>query len=161
MVHKSSAVAFAILLVSAAAHIPIQAQNPAAPGSALYAVTLPENTPVHLKLHENLSLGTNRANDPVDFEVVEDVKVGGLIVISRGAIATGTLTDAQPKGAGENAGKLHIAIDSVQLVDGKTASLSASELAAGKGSSPKTGSAETALLYWPAPPFLLTCMQTR
>src|ERR1700728_3804632 len=160
MLHKSSAVVFTLLLMPVATPMPIQAQIPAAPEFA--AVTLPENTPIHLKLHENLSLGTNRANDRVDFEVLEDIKVGSTIVISRGAIATGTVTDAQPKRMTGNAGKLHVAIDSVQLVDGKTASLSASQSVAGKGhgAAMTIGSAETALLFWPAPPFLLSMQES-
>ena len=69
----------------------------------------------------------------------------------------GTVTDAKPKGMLGKAGKLDVAIDSVRLADGKSASLSASQSVKGKGhgAAVTTGVIVTAFVLWPAAPFLL------
>jgi hypothetical protein len=157
MFRKSFAVVLMILLLLVELPMPTQAQTPATVPAVSSVLTLPINTPVRLKLNENLSSGTNRVNDRMDFEVLEDVKVGGQVVISRGAIAMGTVTEAKPKGMFGKAGKLDVAIDSVRLADGKSASLSASQSVKGKGhgAAVTTGVIVTALVLWPAAPFLL------
>jgi len=37
-----------------------------------------------------------RVDERVDFEVLEDVKVGNVVVIQRGALAIATVTEAHP-----------------------------------------------------------------
>jgi hypothetical protein len=157
MFRKSFAVVLMILLLLIELPMPIQAQTPTTVPAVSSLFTLPINTPVRLKLNENLSSGTNRINDRVDFEVLEDVKLRDQVVISRGAIAMGTVTEAKPKGMLGKAGKLDVAIDSVRLADGKSASLSASQSVKGKGhgTAVTTGVIVTALVLWPAAPFLL------
>jgi hypothetical protein len=157
MFRKSFAVVLVILLLLIELPMPLQGQTLATVPAVPSVFTLPIDTPVRLKLNENLSSGTNRINDRVDFEVLEDVKVRDQVVISRGAIAMGTVTEAKPKGMLGKAGKLDIAIDSVRLADGKSASLSASQSVKGKGhgAAVTTGVIVTALVLWPAAPFLL------
>ena len=66
-----------------------------------------------------------KAGEKVDFEVLEDVKFGDVIVIQHGAMAIGTVTEAHPKRRMGRAGKLNINIDYVQLVSGEKAPLRA------------------------------------
>src|SRR5207302_1091251 len=64
---------------------------------ALTGFGLEDGTPVKLRLTRNLSSGTDKKGDTVDFEVVEDVNVNGILVIPRNGVAWATITEAQPK----------------------------------------------------------------
>ncbi len=132
-----------------------QTQQPAnptnQPGSAGF---LGEDTPVRLRLQQNLSSGTAKVNDKVDFEVVEDVKVGNLVVIPQGATAIATVTEAHAKKSFGRAGKLNVNIDYVRLVNGDKVSLRA--VKGGSGGShtgAMTGAVvATAIVFFPAAP---------
>src|SRR5215469_17459562 len=71
-------------------------QTTGAETSAPTAFGLEDGTPIKLRLTRNLSSGTDRKGDTVDFEVMDDVVVHDLVVIPRGSIAWATITDAQP-----------------------------------------------------------------
>lgn len=60
------------------------AQPKPAPG---FTFGLEEGTPVPLKLARELSSATESTGNRVDFEVAEDVKVNGLVVIPKGEMA--------------------------------------------------------------------------
>lgn len=115
---------------------------------------LPEDTPVRLKLMQNLSSGTNKVNDKVDFEVIEAVKLGDTVVIAQGAPAIATITKATSKKSFGRAGKLDVNIDYVRLVDNEKVNLRA--IKAGSGGS-RTGVmtgavVATAIVFFPAAP---------
>jgi hypothetical protein len=75
---------------------------------------------------EPLSSATNHENDPVRFEVNEDVKVGDTVAIARGAIAVGHVVDVEPRKRMGRAGKLNFALDYVKAPDGSNLRLRAS-----------------------------------
>ena len=116
-----------------------------------------DGTAVKLKLMQNLSSADAKAGQQVPFEVVEEVDVEGLPVIAKGAQALGTVTIAEPKKSMGRAGKLDVNIDSVRLVDGEKAALSAtkSEKGGGHTTGMAVGMAATAIVFFPAAPFLL------
>src|SRR5271155_1973683 len=58
---------------------------------------LEDGTPVKLKLNRTISSADAHVNDTVDFEVLAQVTVHDEVVIPRGAIALGTVTEAEPK----------------------------------------------------------------
>jgi hypothetical protein len=66
-----------------------------------------------------------KVDEKVDFEVLEDIRVGDVVVVQHGAMAIVTVTEAQPKRTMGRAGKLNINIDYVQLVDGEKVTLRA------------------------------------
>jgi hypothetical protein len=115
---------------------------------------LGEDTPVRLRLGQSLSSGTSKLNDKVDFEVVEDVKVGNLVVIAQGATAIGTVTEAKTKKSFGRAGKLNVNIDFVRLTNGEKIPLRA--VKGGSGGShtgAMTGAVvATAIVFFPAAP---------
>jgi len=56
---------------------------------------LEDGTPVKLRLRRTLSSAPQaQVNERVDFDVLEQVKVNGAVVISKGSIALGTITSA-------------------------------------------------------------------
>ncbi|MEJ7606773.1 MAG: hypothetical protein WKF37_11015 [Bryobacteraceae bacterium] len=59
---------------------------------------LHEGTPVRLRLNRNVSSADAHVGDTIDFEVLDEVKVQNIIVVKRGALALGSVTEAKPKG---------------------------------------------------------------
>lgn len=72
---------------------------------------------MRLGLSRNVSSAGAHVGDSVDFEVLEDVAANGIVVIPKGSIAIGTVTEAQ--------GKLEIVLDYVRLADTEKAALRA------------------------------------
>lgn len=93
----------------------------------------------------------------MDFEVLEDIRVNGVIVIAKGGTAIGTVTAAQAKRRMGRGGRLDITIDSVRLIDRENAALRAVKEGKGGGhtGAMTVGIVATALVVWPAAPFFL------
>ena len=98
-----------------------------------------------------------RVDDRVDFEVLEDVKVGDVIVIERGAMAIATVTEAHPKRRMGRAGKLHMNIDYVRLASGEKVPLRAVKGGSGGNHiAVMTGAmVATGIVFFPAAPLFL------
>jgi len=120
-------------------------------------LTLRDGTPVKLRLARNLSSSTAQVGETVDFEVLEDLKVEDLVVISRGSSALATVTEAQAKRRMARGGKLNVNIDYVRLANGEKAALRAlKELKGGGHTGAMTaGIVVTSLVLLPAAPFFL------
>ena len=80
---------------------------------------VPKDTPFRLMVSEGVSSKSARQGDPVKLQVVGDVKVSGVVVITRNAPATGTVLESHHAGRGWRAGNLRIQLESVTLVDGQ------------------------------------------
>lgn len=134
--------------------VPVVATVPSAPPPPH---TLQDGTAVKLRLAENLTSATAKAGQQVPFEVLEEVDVDGVPVVLKGAQALGTVTMAEPKRSMGRAGKLDVNIDSVRLVDGEKAALSATQNAKGGGhtGAMTAGMVGTAIVFFPAAPLLL------
>lgn len=118
---------------------------------------LRDGTPVRLRLNQNLSSADATVGAPVDFEVLEDVKVDGRVVIARGGVALGTITEARPKRRLGRGGKLNVNIDHVRLVNGEKVALRAIKEAkgAGKGGTVTGAVVATSIVFFPAAPLFL------
>jgi hypothetical protein len=90
------------------------------------ATTVPDATPIRLSLSESISSATNEVDDPVRFEVTEDVKIGDFLAIPKGSTAVGHVVEVEPKRRLGRAGKLNFSIDHVKAVDGSNIRLRAS-----------------------------------
>ena len=141
--------------------VPATPAAPSAPAVQSIAVSakavLENGTPVKLRIARNVSSASAQTGETVDFEVLEEVKVGDVLVISKGGIAWGTVTEAQSKRRMARGGKLDMTIDSVRLLSGEKAALSAVKQAKGGGhTGAMTGAiVATGLIVWPAAPFFL------
>ena len=126
-------------------------------GVSAQQLTLEEGTPVKLRIGRTVSSADSQVGDTVDFEVLEEIKVGDLLVIPKGGVAWATVTDAQPKRRMGRGGKLDMNIDSVRLVDGEKAALRAVKDVKGGGhGGAMTGAiVATSLVVWPAAPLFL------
>jgi hypothetical protein len=70
-----------------------------------------------MKLGRELSSATAQVGDEVNLEVSEDVVIDGLLIIPKGANATGVVNEAEPKKALGRGGKLSILVRSVRLAN--------------------------------------------
>jgi len=118
---------------------------------------LEDGTPVKLRLTRNLSSADAQVGDTVDFEVLEEIRAGDLLVVPKGGVAWGTVTEAQAKRRMARGGKLGVNIDSVRLVDGEKVALRAVKEGKGGGhTGAMTGAmVATAIVFFPAAPFFL------
>ena len=89
-------------------------------------IRISDATAVRLVVTEPLSSATNEVDDPVRFEVTEDVKVSDLIVVPKGSTAVGHVVEVEPKRRLGRAGKLNFSIDHVKALDGSNVRLRAS-----------------------------------
>ena len=131
-------------------------QQPTTPASANKFV-LDDGTPIKLRLDRTLSSADAKTGDNIDFEVLEEVKVNDVVVIPKGNLAIGTITDAEHKKRMARGGKLDIEIDYVKLADGEKAAIRAVKETKGGGhTGAMTGAiVATSLVVWPAAPFFL------
>ena len=118
---------------------------------------LEDGTPVKLRFAQTVSSADAHVNDRVEFEVLEEIKVADTIVIPKGGIAWGTVTEAQPKRRMARGGKLEINMDSVRLADDEKAALRATKEGNGGGhtGAMTAGIVATGLIFFPAAPFFL------
>jgi len=129
----------------------------AAPATSQEPLVIQDATPVKLRLTRNVSSADAKVGEMVDFEVLEDLKVGDTLVIARGGTAIATVTQAQPKRRMARGGKLDVNIDYVRLVNGEKAALRAVRETKGGGhTGAMTGAiVATSIVFFPAAPFFL------
>ncbi len=92
-------------------------------GQVTGPLKLEDGTPVKIRLQRTISPADAQVDDRVDSDVLEEIKVGNVLVIPKGSVAWGTVTDAQPKRRMGRGGKLDVNIDAVRLADGEKAAL--------------------------------------
>jgi len=76
-------------------------------------VTIPQGTLIQLRSNESVSAKHAKDGDPVQFTVIRDVTVGGVLAIPRGATAHGVITEV--KKTGELAGSSVLALKLTSL----------------------------------------------
>jgi hypothetical protein len=157
--HASLRLFVTALLIYAVSLPSVLAQaNPPASGTGTRSgPVLEEGTPVKLRISRTVSSADAQVGETVDFEVLEAVKVGDLVVIPKGGTAWATVTAAEAKKRMARGGKLDMNIDSVRLVDGEKAALRAvKDMKGGGHTGAMTGGiVATAIVFWPAAPFFL------
>jgi len=121
------------------------------------AFGLEDATPVRMRINRTVSSSDAQLNDTVDFEVLDDVKVKDVIVVPRGGMAWGTVTEAQPKRRMGRGGKLNINIDNVKLASGEKVALRAIKDVKGGGHQGAITGAivATSIVFFPAAPLFL------
>src|ERR1700688_1243920 len=131
--------------------------RPAPQSQNVNKLVLEDGTPVKLRLARTISSADETVGNSVDWEVVEEILVGDKIVIPKGSVALGTVTDVQAKRRMARGGKLDVNIDTVRLANGQKAALRAVKTGRGGGhTGAMTGAiVATSLVLWPAAPLFL------
>lgn len=148
----------------------IAAQEPQAPATPAPTVapqaasaglppphTVLDGTPVKLRLSQSISSAEAKVGQEVPFEVVEDVKVDDVVVLSKGAVAIANVTEAEHKKSMGRAGKLNVSISYARLTDNEKIALRAVKEAKGGGHvGAMTGAiVATSIVFFPAAPLFL------
>lgn len=132
------------------------AQQDAAPSSSAppSGGVLQDGMPIKLQLLNKLDSHVAKAGDKIEFEIVNDVVVNGLIVLRRGAPATGVITASTGSKTMGRAGRLTFTIDEIGLSDGEKVPVRAYNRTSGEN---KTGEMVYLMLNTPmvAAPFFL------
>jgi hypothetical protein len=120
-------------------------------------LVLHDATPVRMRMNRSLSSADATIGETVDFEVIDEIKIGDTVVIARGGTAIATVTEAQSKRRMGRGGKLDVNIDYARTVNGDKIALRAvKEMKGGGHTGAMTGAiVATSLLFWPAAPFFL------
>src|ERR1043165_2024269 len=120
-------------------------------------IVLDDGTPLRLRTTRSISSSEAHVEDLVDFEVVDDVKVGDVVVVRHGTAAIGTVIEAQSKRRMGRGGKLNVNIDFTKTVTGEKISLRGVKDGQGGGhAGAMTGAmVGTAIVFWPAAPLFL------
>jgi hypothetical protein len=118
---------------------------------------LPEATPLLMRINRTVSSADAHQNETVDFETLDDVKLGDLVVIPKGSTAIGTVTEAVPKRRLARGGKLSMNIDYVRLPSGERLALRGiQDLRGGGHTGVMTGAmVATGIVFFPAAPLFL------
>jgi hypothetical protein len=104
---------------------PAAVVTPTAPVSAPTApdasgkYMLRDGTDVNLQFAEDLSSKTSSEGDPVTLTLVDDLKVGDVVVAKAGSKAIGEVTKAEKSGMMGKAGELNIRLDYLKAGDVK------------------------------------------
>lgn len=138
MRHIAPAKALAVTLVF------VMLAQTAAPAAALAAqgpapsteINLPDGTEITVVTTEEISSKTATEGDALTFKVDEDVKVNDKVVIAKGTLVKGEVSNAKKSGRMGKAGSLGIRVLSTSSVDDQKIKLRASK---GKEGDDKTG----------------------
>ena len=159
----------AIMLVCQQSMAQTENQQPTPPSTTPQPTSYPhatgslleDGTPVKLRLNRNVSSADAQVGDGVDFKVLEEVAINGVVVIPKGGLALGTVTEAQPKRRMARGGKLDMNVDSVRLLDGEKAALRAVKEAKGGGhtGAMTAGTLPPASWFGPLPLFFFSCTE--
>ncbi len=122
-------------------------------------LTIPDGTPIELRLVESVSSNHAHKGDRLNFIVIKDVNLGGYTLVPAGTIAQGTITEVKGKRFVGIGAKISLRLDSVELADGEILKLRASKVVKGSSRTKLMAGAmiATSIIFLPATPvFLLT-----
>ena len=122
-------------------------------------LTIPDGTPIELRLVESVSSNHAHKGDRLNFIVVKDVNLDGYTLVPAGTMARGTITEVKGKRFVGIGAKISLRLDSVELADGETLQLRASKVVKGGSRTKLMAGAmiATSIIFLPATPvFLLT-----
>lgn len=109
-----------ILIASSAAGVCQSAAPGVAAGQAVSSGTIPDGTPIRMRVIRMVSSESDQSGEQVEFEVLENVTVGGVTIAAVGSSVWGKVSEARPADHGTNRpGTLEIHVDGVKLPSGQ------------------------------------------
>ncbi len=121
---------FALIIAALSLHSTAQTDKAQAPAvsTAPVNVVLADATPIKLRL--GATAGTNgvRVGENVDLEVVEDVRIGDVVVIAKGSPASASVTNLRSGVSAGRGGWIDVNLESVNLADGQHVPIRASRI---------------------------------
>jgi hypothetical protein len=111
------------------------------PAPKTIAVTVPQSTPLSIKLEDNLNSGINHEGDTFRATLVQAVIVGDRVVFPEGSTIEGTLTSVVPakKGIKESGGAMTLSFDRITTPSGNSVAMTGSFAQQAKSTAKKAG----------------------
>ncbi len=100
------------------------------------SVIIPDGTEISAITTDTISSKTAQEDDPITFKVDEDVVVDGSVVIAKGSLLKGVVTNAKKSGFFGKGGQLNIRVESTETIDKQKIKVRAAK---GKEGDNKTG----------------------
>jgi hypothetical protein len=126
----------------------------ATPGQESSAQTiLSDGTPIELRITKRLSTAQAKVGDAVEFEVVDDVKVGDLVVVPRHALASGAVTLVKSRRRPMRNAELRVNVSIVKSITGSELALRGTRVIVGNLDPGKV--LGDAGILWPVIPFVI------
>jgi hypothetical protein len=110
-------------------------------------MVLADGTELTVETLELITSKTAVEGDPLTFKVKEDVIVGGKVLIAKGAIAKGVVSNAKRSGRMGKGGELSIRVESTVTVDGQKVRLRSTK--GGEGDSATGATVALVVLFGP------------
>jgi hypothetical protein len=118
------------LLVSAFAVFAQPVLDAANPTIVPTALILHDATPIRLRLTRDLLFAGLKAGDRAEFEVMDDLRIDGMLVMAHGVRSTATITEVEPKTRMGHGGKFGVTLASIPLLNGGKLAIRAAKPAA-------------------------------
>ena len=128
-----------------------QAPTPGQESSA--KAILPDGTPIELRITKRLSTAQAKVGDAVEFEVVDDVKVGDLVLVPRHALASGAVALVKPRRRPMRNAELRVNVSAAQSITGSEVAIRGTRVVVGNLDPAKVLS-DSGIL-WPVLPFVI------
>lgn len=100
------------------------------------SVVIPDGTEISAVTTETISSKTAQEDDPITFRVDQDVVIDGDVVIAKGTVIKGVVTNAKKSGFFGRGGELNVRVESTETVDKQKLKVRAAK---GKEGENKTG----------------------
>jgi hypothetical protein len=115
-----------LILASCAAfgQVPPAAANPS---TIPVALTLHDGTPIRLRLARDVTFTNVRPGEMADFEIIDDLRICGVLVMAHGVRASATISEVEPKTRMGKGGKLGVNLDSLPLLNGRKVTIRATK----------------------------------
>lgn len=86
-------------------------------------VTIPDGTPLTLKLEKDFSSATANVGDTIEFTTPYPTRINGLVIVPRGTAVSGVVVGVSHRRRGARDGEVKIAIGNLSLTSGEIATL--------------------------------------
>jgi hypothetical protein len=130
------------------------ARSGAADSSAPARLALRDGTPIRLRLARDFTFTNIKPGEMADFEILDDLRIGGLLVMTHGVRATATIVQAEPKTRAVRGGKLGVSLAALPLLNGDKVAIRAAQVVPGAAadSPSRDGGGAAANISRPAAP---------
>src|ERR1035441_5098328 len=95
------------------------------PATAPTALALHDATPIRLRLARGLTFTNIKPGEMADFEIMDDLRIDGVLVIAYGWRASATIIEAEPKTRLGRGGKLGVSLSYLPLLNGNKVAMRA------------------------------------
>lgn len=116
------------------------------------ALALHDGAPIRLRLERDLTFTNVKPGEMADFEILDDLRIDGLLVLAHGVRVSATITEVEPKTRMGRGGKLGASLATVPLLNGVKVAIRAAKdgRAAPKSMEATTGAAPADAVVRPA-----------